>query len=112
MKTQEQVAKEVGDQFITGMQQLIDTAKVGGRQALVAKFGKPLAFSKERITVIRKSLGVKRVAFAKLLRVKPSTVRAWEAGTRRPPGPALVLYEMIEADPVGWHDRCLQIAGA
>jgi DNA-binding transcriptional regulator YiaG len=55
--------------------------------------------SPSRIREIREGLDVSQAVFADLLKVSPSTVRAWEQGKREPEGPTRRLLEIAERAP-------------
>ena len=61
------------------------------------------------IKSIRKKVDLPRTEFAKLFQVRPKTVKAWEAGRKRPSGPARRIYGLIEADPEGTRIRLGQL---
>lgn len=48
---------------------------------------------------VRRAFGFTQVKFASLLRVKVSTLVAWEIGRQQPSGPYRSLLELIAADP-------------
>lgn len=48
---------------------------------------------------LRRKLGQTQQEFALMIGVSVATVRNWEQGRRRPEGPALVLLQVVEADP-------------
>lgn len=48
---------------------------------------------------IREKAGLTRAEMAELLGMSEFGYSAWEAGTRRPGGPAFQLLRLIEADP-------------
>jgi putative transcriptional regulator len=50
------------------------------------------------VRVIRDRTGLSQDKFAMLIGVKPSTLRNWEQGRRKPTGPARVLLRILEAD--------------
>ena len=50
---------------------------------------------------VREKAGLDQPAMAALLGMSASGYRAWEAGQRRPGGPAFRLLALIEADPKG-----------
>jgi putative transcriptional regulator len=55
--------------------------------------------SRHDIVALRTQLGVTHVAFARLLNVPTSTLRAWEAGKRKPTGAAARLLQVYAGRP-------------
>lgn len=47
---------------------------------------------------IRAQLGISQAALGRLLRLDVRTIRRYEAGSRTPPGPVVLLYELLR-DP-------------
>lgn len=52
-------------------------------------------FTPQRMRAIRLELDLTQAEIAKALRVAERTVRAYEAGTRRPSGPVTAMYEAL-----------------
>lgn len=50
------------------------------------------------VRAIRDRTGLSQDKFALLIGVKPSTLRNWEQGRRKPTGPARALLRILEAD--------------
>ncbi len=50
------------------------------------------------VSAIRKKTGLSQDKFAYLIGVKPSTLRNWEQGRRKPTGPAKALLRILEVD--------------
>jgi putative transcriptional regulator len=65
-----------------------------GTRAIVLKEAKPR--SATQIRKLRRSLGKTQAEFATLLSVSVKTIEAWEAGTKKPTGPALRFFELME----------------
>lgn len=55
-------------------------------------------YTKERIKILRNTLNLSQVVFAKALGVSVKTVEAWESGRNKPQGPALRILQLLEAD--------------
>ena len=51
------------------------------------------------VKAIRKELRLSEEQFARLLGVRPATVRNWQSGKRRPGGAAFVLLRIAEKHP-------------
>jgi putative transcriptional regulator len=76
--------------------------KVSFTQKELRKMGvevKPVSFSAEEISSIRKTLNVSQSVFAKLLNVSLSSVRQWEQGLRKPSGSTMILLELLQKEP-------------
>jgi putative transcriptional regulator len=50
---------------------------------------------------VRGRLGFTQAQFAARFGVSVATLRHWERGDRNPQGPALVLLNLIDRDPMG-----------
>lgn len=53
------------------------------------------------VAAVRGRLGFTQAQFAARFGVSVATLRHWERGDRKPHGPALVLLNLIDRDPVG-----------
>jgi putative transcriptional regulator len=51
------------------------------------------------VKALRRAYGFTQVKFAGLLRVKTSTLVAWEGGRHRPSGPQRTLLQLLTAEP-------------
>jgi putative transcriptional regulator len=51
------------------------------------------------VRLIRSKTKLSQEKFAHLIGVKPSTLKNWEQGRRKPTGPAKALLRILEADP-------------
>ena len=69
-------------------------AIVRGRQ----KPSRVFEYPDPEVRAIRNQTGLSQDKFAMLIGVKPSTLRNWEQGRRKPTGPARALLRIIEAD--------------
>lgn len=56
----------------------------------------PEKIEPERIKELRISLKVSQAVFARIMNVKPITVKKWESGQNRPNGSSLRLLEMLQ----------------
>lgn len=74
-----------------------------GRQKVAFKVTRLPAAAREissaEILVLRESLELTQIAFARLLNVPPATARSWERGVRSPSGAALRLLQIVGANP-------------
>ena len=52
------------------------------------------------VVAIRATTGLSQERFARTFRISPHTLRNWEQGRRMPEGPALVLLQAIDRDPL------------
>lgn len=59
----------------------------------------PAALTGRDVKRIRARLRASQPVFASYLNVSSKLVQAWEAGRRRPDGPALVLLHIVTAQP-------------
>lgn len=64
-----------------------------------ASVSRPPTYSTERITMVRRRLGVSQQVFADLLNVSVGTVRSWEQGVRKPDGASRRLLDIAERHP-------------
>jgi putative transcriptional regulator len=53
------------------------------------------------VAAVRRRTGLTQVQFAARFGFSVATLRHWERGDRNPQGPALVLLNLIQRDPVG-----------
>lgn len=56
-------------------------------------------FTKDRVVLVRKKLGISQPVFARALNVSDDTVRGWEQGRNAPSGAAARLLEIAEEHP-------------
>jgi putative transcriptional regulator len=73
-----------------------DQVEITARKAAVRP---PPRYDASKIRSVRERLRVSQPAFAGMLNVSNSTVRAWEQGVREPDGPTLRLLEVAEMNP-------------
>jgi putative transcriptional regulator len=59
----------------------------------------PASFSRRAVRQVRIRLRASQTVFASYLNVSTKLVQAWEAGRRRPDGPALVLLHIAANQP-------------
>jgi len=59
----------------------------------------PASFSRRAVKQVRTRLRASQTVFASYLNVSTKLVQAWEAGRRRPDGPALVLLHIAANQP-------------
>ena len=62
------------------------------------------------VQAVRRRLKMTQAEFSTLFAVRLDTVQNWEQGRRRPEGPALVLLNVIDREPVAVY-RALRKAG-
>lgn len=55
-------------------------------------------FPEPDVRAIREKTGLSQDKFAMLIGVKPSTLRNWEQGRRKPTGPARALMRILDFD--------------
>jgi hypothetical protein len=110
-----ETAKRIGAEFIAGMEQLLATLEAGGVKAVKEKYGIPPppavvilkvspAGAKD-VKAARQALGVSVPVFALILGASEPAVRAWEQGTKSPPGAVSRLIGEIRHDPTYWRKR-------
>jgi len=84
-----------------GLQEALDYAqgKVRpGTRVMRREIIAPVTRSSAAIKKLRLSLGKTQEVFAQLLGVSKKTVEAWEAGTKKPSGSVLRLFQVLERD--------------
>ena len=59
----------------------------------------PKKYTAEEIREIREKNQFTQIYFGELLGVSPKTIQAWEAGTNKPNGTALRVFQILERDP-------------
>jgi putative transcriptional regulator len=59
----------------------------------------PAPFDRRAVKRVRAQLRASQTVFASYLNVSSKLVQAWEAGRRRPEGPALVLLHIAASQP-------------
>jgi len=64
-----------------------------------AKQSRAFEHPEPQVRLIRSRTKLSQEKFAHLIGVKPSTLRNWEQGRRKPTGPAKALLRIVEADP-------------
>ena len=83
-------------------------------QGVVRRGQAVLEFSPTDIQHIRSRFLATQEQFARLIGIKPATLRNWETGRRRPHGPARALLRALDADPfalaraLNWYHREFQ----
>lgn len=110
-----ETAKRIGAEVIAGLEQILATLEAGGLKAVKEKHGIPpppamvvLKVSpadKKAVKAAREALGVSQPVFALILGASVQAVRAWEQGTKSPPGAARRLIGEIRHDPEYWRKR-------
>jgi len=104
----------IAEEFIAGFKSLVATAKAGGLEAVKRKHTIRSVPSKKfelpPVTVrgiieVRDSLGVSQPIFAKILGVSPQSVKAWEQGSKSPPGTVRRLIDEMKRNPGYWRER-------
>jgi putative transcriptional regulator len=84
-----------------GLQEAIEHAQGNtrhGTRIMRREIIAPVVRSPAAIKKLRLSLGKTQEVFAQLLGVSKKTVEAWEAGTKKPNGSVLRLFQVIERD--------------
>jgi putative transcriptional regulator len=84
-----------------GLHEALDYAQGNmrpGTRSLRREIIAPVLRSPAAIKKLRLSLGKTQEVFAQLLGVSKKTVETWEAGTKKPNGSVLRLFQVIERD--------------
>ncbi len=84
-----------------GLQEALDCAKGNmrpGTRIMRREIVAPVVRSPAAIKKLRLSLGKTQEVFAQLLGVSKKTALAWDAGTKKPNGSVLRLFQVIERD--------------
>lgn len=92
----------MGQELISGLQDAVEHAR-GAKKLRTTKLELPKAaphWSKTKIATLRKDrFHMSQPAFAAVLNVTASTVRAWEQGRKEPSGAADRLLQVADRDP-------------
>jgi len=64
-----------------------------------AKPSRAFDYPEPQVKLIRSRTNLSQEKFAHLIGVKPSTLKNWEQGRRKPTGPAKALLRIVEANP-------------
>lgn len=101
-------AENFGDLLIKGLEEAVELeagraapARLSRRKvtARMSEVAPPPRYQSHNVTEVRRSFGVSQPVFASMLNVSPSTVRAWEQGTRQPEGATRRLLEVAARHP-------------
>lgn len=92
----------MGQELIAGLQDAVEHAR-GKKQLRTTVLELPKAaphWSKTKIVTLRKDrFHMSQPAFAAVLNVTASTIRAWEQGRKEPSGAAERLLQVADRDP-------------
>ena len=91
----------LAEELKEGLQEALDYAQGNvrpGTRTMRREILAPVMRSPAAIKKLRLSLGKTQEVFAQLLGVSKKTVEAWEAGTKKPNGSVLRLFQVIERD--------------
>ena len=88
------------------MDELYDSIKQGMEEAIahsLGKQGKMKVYCPRQVDVkaVRNKTGLSQDRFAATFGISVATLRHWERGDRKPHGPALVLLNAADNDPLG-----------
>ena len=88
------------------MGNLIDSIKRGMEEAIAHSRGEQTevrVFRPRQVDVklVRSKTGLSQEQFAAAFGISVATLRHWERGDRKPHGPALVLLNAADSDPLG-----------
>jgi putative transcriptional regulator len=89
------------NQLKEGLEEAIDYAKGKSRPGTRThkrEIAPPKVRTPAQIKRLRTSLGKTQAVFAQLLGVSLKTVESWEAGTKKPNGSVLRLFQVLERD--------------
>jgi putative transcriptional regulator len=86
-------------ELVDSMKEALEHAK-GQRSLRTTTLPRPPApFNGQAVKRVRTQLHASQAVFAGYLNVSSKLVQAWEAGRRRPEGPALVLLHIAASQP-------------
>ena len=88
------------------MNELYDSIKQGMEEAIahsLGEQGKMKVYCPRQVDVkaVRNKTGLSQDRFAATFGISVATLRHWERGDRKPHGPALVLLNAADNDPLG-----------
>jgi putative transcriptional regulator len=88
------------------MDELYDSIKQGMEEAIAHSCGeqgevKVYCPRQVDVKVVRRKTGLSQDRFAATFGISVATLRHWERGDRKPHGPALVLLNAADNDPLG-----------
>ena len=83
---------ELFDELLESVKEADAIMRSKGRASRVFEYPDP------EVRAIRDRTGLSQDKFAMLIGVKPSTLRNWEQGRRKPTGPARALLRILESD--------------
>jgi putative transcriptional regulator len=93
--------RSLAEELKEGLQEALDYAQGHARpgtRTMRREILAPVMRSPAAIKKLRLSLGQTQEVFAQLLGVSKKAVEAWEAGTKKPNGSVLRLFQVIERD--------------
>jgi len=86
-------------ELVDSMNEALDHAR-GKRSLRTTMLPRPPApFNSRAVKRVRAQLNASQAVFASYLNVSSKLVQAWEAGRRKPEGPALVLLHIAASQP-------------
>ena len=90
----------LGEELIHGLKEIIShkQGKITLREYTVEAPEDP-QISPQEIVTLRESLGYSQPVMARMLRVKPATLKNWEQGRSKPNTQATILFRLIENEP-------------
>ena len=74
---------------------LIDARRMREYEALYLACRVP-QYTREKVKALRARLNVSQTVLAGVINTSAATVRAWEAGTKKPGGPSCKLLELLD----------------
>ena len=74
---------------------LIDARRMREYEALYLACKVP-QYTREKVKALRERLNVSQTVLAGIINTSAATVRAWEAGTKKPGGPSCKLLELLD----------------
>lgn len=93
---------KMGQAIIEGLNDIVEYEK-GRRKLKTSSLEIPAPaplWTQKKLSKLRKEIfKVSQTVFAAMLSVKPSTIRAWEQGLKRPSGAASRLIQIIAISP-------------
>ena len=110
-KEKNPVEQPLGEQILESLGEMEDALSKGER--LHERFTmrrvelelEPRSFTAEEVRALREVFRASQTVFAKLLGVKPSTLRNWEQGRQTPPAVGRRLMEVMEEDPDRFREK-------
>jgi len=90
------MARQAFDKIKAGLEDAVAHAKGSAKHGATHR----VEIEAVDVSAVRAKMKMTQEAFAHTFGVSPATVRNWEQGRRHPEGPARVLLQVIQREPV------------